>query len=138
MITERNGRFYDDLNNSWSTREDAERYSPTLVNCSGCSDCSRCSDCSDCSRCSRCSGCSDCSSVSASLRCLKWSARLISPGTVAVGCQTHSIKEWLNPACKTIPWAAHCSKAEVAYVRKVVRALAAIDSLCWPKVEKEA
>lgn len=67
-------KITEDLNywiigtNKWSkseyTKEQAERYSDTLINCQNCSDCSDCSYCSDCSSCSNCSSCRDCSDCS--------------------------------------------------------------------------
>ena len=59
-ITENNGLFYDENNNSWGSKEAAELFSPTLKNCSGCSDCSGCFGCSCCSCCSECSNCFGC------------------------------------------------------------------------------
>jgi hypothetical protein len=60
----RDGRWYDDRNNSWSaeieTEKSAQRKSDTLTDCSGCSGCSGCLGCSGCSGCSGCRGCSDC------------------------------------------------------------------------------
>ena len=56
--------------NRWSsnkfTKEQAEKYSDTLVNCTGCTDCTgctgctRCTDCTDCTGCTRCRGCTGC------------------------------------------------------------------------------
>jgi hypothetical protein len=60
----KNGRWYDENNNSWKTKEFAKKYGPTLINCHNCSDCNHCSDCSNCSRCSNCSYCSYCSRCS--------------------------------------------------------------------------
>lgn len=56
----KNNRWYDENNNSWATKKDAKKYSPTLTHCYDCYDCSDCSDCSECRRCYNCSGCSDC------------------------------------------------------------------------------
>ena len=52
--------------NKWNasiyTKDQAEKYADTLINCTDCIDCSNCSSCSYCSDCIGCSGCSDCSS----------------------------------------------------------------------------
>jgi hypothetical protein len=65
VIKETETTWVDSNNNSWSkliyTKEQAEKYSVTLINCSGCRGCSYCRDCSGCSDCSDCSGCRGCS-----------------------------------------------------------------------------
>ena len=43
--------WYDDNGNSWPTKEQAELYSPTLLNCSYCSYCKNCSYCYNCEDC---------------------------------------------------------------------------------------
>ena len=60
MITERDGRWFDDRGNYWATKELAEKHSPTMNHCFGCCDCSNCSDCFGCRDCSNCIECSDC------------------------------------------------------------------------------
>lgn len=51
--------------NKWSAnnyaKEQAEKYSLTLVNCKNCIDCRDCRDCSNCTNCSFCGDCRDCS-----------------------------------------------------------------------------
>jgi hypothetical protein len=50
--------------NKWSvvnyTKEEAEMYSRTLINCENCIDCRNCSNCSNCRDCHRCIDCIDC------------------------------------------------------------------------------
>ena len=55
-----NNLWYDDNGNSWSSFEDAVKYSPTLINCTNCFDCVRCTNCIDCVRCQDCLDCSSC------------------------------------------------------------------------------
>ena len=59
-----NNYWTDSNNNKWNcdlyTKEQAEKYSKSLVNCHGCIDCRDCSSCSYCSGCSYCSSCSFC------------------------------------------------------------------------------
>ena len=79
MITKQNNYWIDENNNKWNaniyTKEQAIKYSRSLVNCNDCSDCSDCSycngcnDCSDCSYCNGCSGCRDCSGCSGCRGC---------------------------------------------------------------------
>ena len=74
--------------------------------CSDCSRCSRCSRCSNCSRCSRCSRCSDCSECSECSRCSSqpilntptsyWTICLRQDHTMKIGCQEHTISDWLS------------------------------------------
>ena len=56
-----NNRWVDDNNNSWDcdiyTKDQAEKYSKSLIDCSNCSDCSDCSYCSHCRGCRYCRGC---------------------------------------------------------------------------------
>ena len=66
-MKQKNGYWLDKNNNKWNstiyTKEQAEKYSVTLLNCSNCSncrDCEYCRDCSDCSNCEYCRDCSDC------------------------------------------------------------------------------
>jgi len=50
-MKEQNGYYVDENNNRWDcnlySKEQAKRYSESLINCSDCSDCSHCSRCSD-------------------------------------------------------------------------------------------
>ena len=50
-ITKKYNRWYDENNNSWSTKELAENYSPTLENCTNCTDCYYCTHCTNCTAC---------------------------------------------------------------------------------------
>ena len=77
----KNGRYYDENNNSWNadieSLESATKKSGSLINCSdcrACSDCSYCSACSDCRACRDCRDCSDCSYCSACRACSACSA----------------------------------------------------------------
>ena len=67
-MEENNTHWIDLNNNKWLksvyTKEQAERYSNSLSNCSDCSNCSNCSDCSDCRYCSNCSDCRYCRNCS--------------------------------------------------------------------------
>jgi hypothetical protein len=51
--------------NKWSadiyTKQEAEKYATTLINCENCINCSDFRDCSSCSSCRSCSSCSSCS-----------------------------------------------------------------------------
>ena len=68
-----NNRWIDDNNNSWSadfyTKEQAEKYSKSLIDCRDCSGCSDCRDCSGCIGCRDCSGCRYCSDCSDCIGC---------------------------------------------------------------------
>ena len=71
-----NNRWIDDNNNSWSadfyTKEQAEKYSKSLIDCRDCSGCRACRDCSGCRYCSDCSdciGCSGCHGCSGCIGC---------------------------------------------------------------------
>ena len=62
--------------NKWSknitTKEEAEKYSATLTNCSDCTDCINCSycrGCTSCKGCTGCRGCSDCLGCSDCINC---------------------------------------------------------------------
>ena len=65
MITKQNNYWIDENNNKWNaniyTKEQAIKYSRSLVNCNDCSDCSYCRGCSSCRGCRDCSGCRGCS-----------------------------------------------------------------------------
>ena len=54
-MVKRNNYWVDENNNKWNcyiySKEEAEKYSKTLISCSYCSDCRDCSDCSGCSYC---------------------------------------------------------------------------------------
>lgn len=61
------GYWVDENNNKWDavyyTKEEAEKYSKTLVNCrdcENCEDCINCVGCRDCIRCANCIGREDC------------------------------------------------------------------------------
>jgi hypothetical protein len=53
VVKETETTWVDENNNSWNkaiyTKEQAEKHSATMINCSYCSDCRGCSYCSDCS-----------------------------------------------------------------------------------------
>ena len=59
-----NNRWVDAKNNSWNcnlyTKEQAEEYSKSLIDCRDCSSCTYCSSCSECRDCSSCRDCSYC------------------------------------------------------------------------------
>ena len=63
------GVWMDENSNMWKcshySREEAEKLSETLKNCTNCLDCLNCTDCNDCWRCHeciRCVSCGDCES----------------------------------------------------------------------------
>jgi len=59
-FTNKNNRWYDENDNSWEKKEDAEKYAPTLTNCTWCANCYHCTQCYNCTNCGRCNNCSDC------------------------------------------------------------------------------
>lgn len=54
----------DENGNRWDcslfTREEAEKFSKTLINCKFCTNCISCTDCQSCEGCGSCGGCRDC------------------------------------------------------------------------------
>jgi len=75
--TNKNDYWYDKNNNRWTTEEDAERYSPTLIdcydcnNCIGCTNCKDCTDCKDCYDCTYCVKCHNCIYCKGCYKCLR-------------------------------------------------------------------
>ena len=58
------GGYWEINGNYWSklkyTRDQAEKLSETLINCTYCTDCRGCTDCTYCTDCRGCRGCRDC------------------------------------------------------------------------------
>lgn len=55
----------------------------------------------------------------------RWAIAVSGPTTVTVGCQTHPIKDWLDPKSKKIPWDQHnVTAAEKAEIRGWIRLFA--------------
>lgn len=62
-FTNKDNRWYDENNNSWEKKEHAEKYAPTLTNCTWCTNCYNCTDCYyciDCGHCNNCCYCANC------------------------------------------------------------------------------
>ena len=59
-----NGYWVDGNNNRWScelyTKEKAEEWSKTLVDCDNCDNCDNCHDCHNCHNCDNCHDCRNC------------------------------------------------------------------------------
>jgi hypothetical protein len=54
----------------------------------------------------------------------RWEASISSPGHVSIGCQTHSIADWLREdAGSPVPWDEHCTDAERTIIVGVIRML---------------
>lgn len=63
----REGEFWVDSRNnrwddSWYSKEEAEYFSASLIDCRNCTNCKFCNHCNDCSWCSYCRNCNGCSS----------------------------------------------------------------------------
>jgi hypothetical protein len=68
------------------------------------------------------------SSIAAS--CLVWTAWLISPGVVSVGCQTFSIEDWLTSSA--VPWDRYCLPVPKSVVQSLIRNIADQERLMKP------
>jgi hypothetical protein len=54
----------------------------------------------------------------------RWEASISSPGHVSIGCQTHSIADWLrDDAGSPVPWDKHCTEAERTIIVGIIRML---------------
>jgi hypothetical protein len=55
---------------------------------------------------------------------VRWLASISSPGCVTVGCQTHSIADWLREdEGSPVPWSVHCTDAERTLIVGVIKIL---------------
>jgi hypothetical protein len=55
---------------------------------------------------------------------LRWQANISSPDRVTVGCQAHSIADWLREdEGSPVPWSVHCTDAERTIIVGVIRVL---------------
>ncbi len=113
-MIKKNGRFYDDNGNSWASKEEYDKYQPTLNYCINCYDCFNCSDCDGCRYCSNCTNCIKCSycdgirswyghkaSNLVALYGLRWTV-IASNSHIQIGCQYHSREKWASFSDKAI------------------------------------
>ena len=57
-LTEKDGRWFDENNNSWNSKENA--LNSRLANCYNCIDCASCYNCNYCNNCTCCKNCDSC------------------------------------------------------------------------------
>jgi hypothetical protein len=69
-FTNKNNRWYDENDNSWEKKEDAEKYAPTLTNCTWCANCYNCTNCGHCNNCSYCHNCTNCEHCKYCIDCI--------------------------------------------------------------------
>lgn len=58
------------------------------------------------------------------LNCCQWPIHMTSHNEISIGCQTHTVKEWLAVRESIIPWAKyHVSKNEKQLIRTIIRGM---------------
>ena len=64
-----------------------------------------------------------------SVSLLRWRASLSGPDIVTIGCQTHTIEEWLHGESLLIPWGKHCTPEEKVAVQLAVQLIRSLEGL---------
>jgi hypothetical protein len=104
MITQEQDKWFDFNNNYWNSKEEAEKYSFTLINCSNCNNCNNCNSCNSCNNCYNCNSCNNCNKIEKDdifiniQQVYRYTCcpRIKSDGTqlIQMGCFLRTRKEW--------------------------------------------
>lgn len=67
----------------------------------------------------------------------RWPVWLVAPGMIKIGCQVHTIDEWLAPIMgSNVRWRDYCTGTEIKLYRTIVRAIQRLEKLHSPWEEQ--